>query len=398
MKRFIKAFSMIMVVVILCTTFADQNILWSDDIYDRVSDMTTDDIEISIVDEDTVRVENLIQGDDLFYKWAVKNYAYGTTLGVGARLLLEDNYYIEITYEDLTQVEIQAVVSYNGYTYTSNTFYINEDGSVYQSSEEDTSTVEATDSIARDTSDIVSLAFVCFLAVLVCLYYMVPKRFQWLILLGGSTYFYTLSGVQYMIFILASSLVTFFVAKKIWANRKAIELEELKKSELKAKLQKVNRPWLGYALIATVGVMGILKYTDFVLGNVNLLLGTNVELMKLVMPLGLSFYTFMLIAYLMDVYRGKYQAEEKFSRFFLFVSFFPQVSQGPISRYDQLSPQLREHHRFDYDNFCRGAQRILWGFFVKLVLADRLAILVNWVYDSYATQNWAAPIAISILL
>ncbi len=226
-------------------------------------------------------------------------------------------------------------------------------------------------------------------------------------MLAGSLVFYLISGFQYIIFLIGSSAATFVVAKQMSvriqeANGKLAEAKDIKsKKAIKGSLQKANRNLLWIAVICTLGVMVIIKYTYFFIENINNLLNVEIPLVHLLMPLGLSFYTFMLIAYLMDVYRGKYEAEKNFFKFLLFSSFFPHVSQGPISRYDELGKeQLTAIHSFDYRNFCFGMQRILWGFFMKLVLADRLSIFVTGVYSDYENQSWlmlaVAALAFSI--
>ncbi len=385
------------VVIIFCIVFAGDAPFGTESTADKVADMSLEDMEVTILDEDTLRIENLIKGTDgetLYYCWVVKNYAENLGLSSGTTgEPMKNNDVIEITYEILERVEFQAVVVYDGYKYTSNTFCVQSDGSITMS-EEETSTVETSAGITRDISDIVSLAYLAFLLSMVLLYYLVPKRFQWVVLVIASLIFYILSGVQYIVFIIASSWIAFTVAKKMSQRKQVMDIA-MKEAEsakerkaLKAELQRENRQRLMFALVGTLGVMVVIKYADFVISNINALLHTELALLQLVMPLGLSFYTFMLLAYLIDIYRGKYVAEGSFGRFFLFASFFPHVSQGPLARYNETAPQLREHHKFDYDNFCKAAQRILWGFFVKLVLADRIAILVNGIYDSYETQSF----------
>lgn len=362
---------------------------------EKLSDISEEDFQVDIIDEDTLQLENLIQGNGLSYSWIIQNYRNGKTITADDFINLEENYLIEFTYEDIEMITFQAIVEYDGMKYTSNEFAIDSDGAVYRVSEEITASAETVDLITRDVSDIVSLAYIGFLVMLVLLYYIVPKRIQWMVLLGASIIFYTLSGVHYIIFILVSSWVIYWMARKISARRlisdPIIKAEKNLKArkQLKAELQKANRELLIMALIGSLGVLAVIKYSAFLVSNINLLTNWSIPMVSLLMPLGLSFYTFMLIAYVVDVYRGKYVAEESFSRFFLYISFFPHVSQGPIARYDEVGPQLREQRSFDIDNLCFAAQRILWGFFVKLVLADRLAILVSAVYDNYETQSWA---------
>ena len=116
--------------------------------------------------------------------------------------------------------------------------------------------------------------------------------------------------------------------------------------------------------------------------------GVQLDLGVLI-PLGISFYTFQSAAYIIDLYRSKIEADSSLPRFALFLSFFPQIVQGPIARYDQLAGQLYEGHSFSYTNFTHGMQLILWGFFKKLVIADRVAVLVSQVFDNYGDYHGA---------
>lgn len=383
-----------LLMVIICFLFATHGWLWTESMEEQLSTISIEDIQVTVVDEDTVSLENLIKGDDLLYSWTVTNSVEGVVLQSVERLEVVDRDVIEFTYETLENIAFVAVVSYDGHIYASDEFCMDMDGNLSIAEDGAAASVETAETITRNISDIVSLAYLCFLGVIVLIYYISPKGRQWLVLLGASLVFYCLSGVQYIIFIILSAYITFVASKIMSARRQTADAamataKDMKeKKQIKADLQNSNKNVLYIALICTLGVMAVIKYSSFVVSNINAVLGLEFELVSLVMPLGLSFYTFMLIAYLLDVYRGKYLAEEKFSRFFLFISFFPHVSQGPLSRYDEVSPQLQTYHRFDYDNVCLAAQRILWGFFVKLIIADRIALLANGVYDNYSTQSW----------
>lgn len=401
MDKMLKKGLLAILVIIFCITFASENpILW-ESTKEKITEITVDEIEVTVVDEETLRIENLIKDGELLYTWHIYKELEGSAKSSTGMLAKSDFDVVEFYYDDLESVSFEAVVIYDGMEYESNTFYVASDGSITQS-DEDTSSVSETEEISRDISDIVSLAYVAFLLGMVLVYYVVPRKAQWIVLLVASILFYVLSGIQYILFILGAALVAFLVGKEMTRKRSYIELlmkdaeNSKEKKQLKAQLQKFNKQLLTIAFIVVLGIMVVIKYSNFMLSNVNSVLGLELPLLELVMPIGLSFYSFMLIAYLLDVARGKYQAEEEFARFFLFVSFFPHVSQGPISRYNEIAPQLREGKSFQYHNFCLAAQRILWGFFVKLVLADRIATLVNGVYDSYETQSWFMLIVASI--
>lgn len=390
------------IVMIMCFLFAVEYPCGINDIESQLLSITEDDFEVVIIDEETVQLENLIKADGMSYTWDIVNTRNGEQITSSGLLALEENDIIEFSYEELSELKFEAVVVYDGVQYTSNQFSISAEGTVSRTSDEDTFTYETVDVITRDISDIVSLAYIMFLIVVVLLYYIVPKKIQWTVLLGASVFFYTLSGLHYILFILFSSWITYITARKI-SMEKVIADGYLKdassmkeKKQIKAELQKVNSHIRLIGLIGSLGVLGIIKYSAFVIKNINTLTNIGIPVISLLMPLGLSFYTFMLIAYLIDVYRGKYLAEEKFTRFFLFISFFPHVSQGPISRYDEVAPQLTSYRKFNLNNLCLASQRILWGFFIKLVLADRLAILVSAVYDNYEAHSWAMLIIASL--
>lgn len=226
----------------------------------------------------------------------------------------------------------------------------------------------------------VSVGFLIFLAVVIFLYYCVPKKFQWLFLLAGSYAFY-LSGGLYMLFFILLTTVTVFCGG-LWMQR----IKDRSKSKKAAK--KINKRILLGEVFLNFGILLLLKYYNFAAVNIGSFFGlfhydVSLPLINMVLPLGISFYTFQAIGYSIDVYRDKYKAETSLPRFALFISFFPQIIQGPISRYDQLGPQLKEKHYFQYENLTFGLQLMLWGYFKKMVIADRAGVLVSQVFSGY---------------
>ena len=140
--------------------------------------------------------------------------------------------------------------------------------------------------------------------------------------------------------------------------------------------------WLLVCLLFNLGILAVLKYTNFMISNINGILhafGSDNELsfLNLVLPMGISFYTFQTMGYIIDVYRGTCKAEKNFFKLALFVSFFPQLVQGPISRFSDLAKSLYEEHPFDTKVISYGLYRILWGYFKKVVIADRILVAVN---------------------
>lgn len=216
---------------------------------------------------------------------------------------------------------------------------------------------------------LVSNLFLLFVAVSVLVYYIVPHKFQWLVLLCFSYIYYLAGGVRYVGFILFSTLVT-------WGIALAVEKAEAGGSH------KSARNFLVLGLILNFGMLGVIKYTNFMIENLNALFHMNLRGMEILLPLGISFYTFQSSGYLLDVYWKRCDAERNPVKYALFVSFFPQILQGPIGRYSRLAHQLYEPHKFEGKNITRGFERILWGFFKKMILADWAAVFVDAIFDN----------------
>lgn len=229
--------------------------------------------------------------------------------------------------------------------------------------------------------------FFCFFPVTALVFFLLPQRVRnpWLLL--ASWFFYLCAKPIYLTFLL------FTIAASYLTGR----LLERKKSK--------------GALAACLVILGLLlfvfKYLNFALSLVgrglNLLgFSFSTPVLDILMPVGISFYLFQAMGYVIDVYRGKVPAEKDLLIYALFLSFFPQIVSGPIARADQLLPQFRTEHRFDWDEFRAGLFRFLWGAFKKLVLADRLAVLVNTIFaapqDFGALQLMGAAVAFSLQL
>ena len=228
--------------------------------------------------------------------------------------------------------------------------------------------------------------FMGFMAVLFLAYYLVPKKCQWPLLLAASYLFYFCAGADYLIYIMVTTLTVYFAARMMEKNadKQAAYLKEhkaeLSKEEKKAYKEtqkRVRLRWLISCLLLNLGVLAVVKYTNFFISNVNGILnslgsGKQISFLTLALPMGISFYTFQAVGYLIDVYRGTVPAEKNPFRFALFVAFFPQLIQGPISRFGDLSKTLYEKHRFEAKTLCLGLQRVLWGYFKKMVVADRI--------------------------
>lgn len=241
---------------------------------------------------------------------------------------------------------------------------------------------------------LIAFAFACAAA-----YYCCPLRFRWMLLLAVSYAYYAYCGLSALPFILLTTLSTWAgalaigrIGERSKAELKArkAELDAAGKKTLKAAVKKKQRRLFYLTLILNFGVLALLKYTSPVL------VAAGRPALNLVLPLGISFYTFQSMGYLIDVYNGKYTPETNPAKFALFVSFFPQLIQGPIARHDQLAAQLLEPHRFDWANIHRGALLMLWGFFKKKVIADRALPLVDAVFANQGEYG-GAIIVIAVL-
>lgn len=230
-----------------------------------------------------------------------------------------------------------------------------------------------------------------FLGILFALYNLVPVKKRWVVLLGGSYFFYWLASGKLLIFLLVTTASVYIGAQIIEQQQKAFDdvrksLEKDERKARKAAMMQRKRLVVWVMVLINVGLLAFLKYYHFFSTNVNALgsrlnIGIQLPALKLVMPLGISFYTLSAIGYIIDVYRGQVKAEHHLGRLALFLSLFTNITEGPISRYNQLAGQVFEGHRADYRQFTFGVQLILWGLFQKMVLADRAALLVSTVFD-----------------
>lgn len=236
-----------------------------------------------------------------------------------------------------------------------------------------------------------SYEFLGFITVLFIAYYLIPKRFQWMLLLAASYIFYFLCGASFLIYIVATTVTTYgatMMIDKVGRDSKeylASVKETITREEKKAykdAAKKKQWHWTLACLIFNIGMLAVIKYTNFNISNVNSILAAfgsekRLSFWNIALPMGISFYIFQSMGYLIDVYRGTVSAERNFFKLALFVSFFPQLVQGPISRFGDLSVSLFAEHDPKWKNIRYGLMRILWGFFKKLVIADRILIAVN---------------------
>lgn len=245
---------------------------------------------------------------------------------------------------------------------------------------------------------IVSFQFLVFAVCVVLLYFIVPRKWQWIVLLTANIVFYAFSGKRYLIYVLITAAVTYWAAVKLEACSmigtsliSVADSAELKK-EIKGNILSIRKTICGIAIVIGMGAWAVLKYSNFFIRNINRflsLVGREPTLQKIdwVLPLGISFYSFHAVGYLVDVYRGKYPAEKNFLKYFTFITYFPHIIQGPFSRYDLLGESMLKEHRFSYERLCHGCARILWGVYKKLVVADKLGIAVNTIFADYKNYS-----------
>jgi D-alanyl-lipoteichoic acid acyltransferase DltB (MBOAT superfamily) len=221
-----------------------------------------------------------------------------------------------------------------------------------------------------------SIEFLIFFPIVVVLYFACPYRYRWALLLAASYYFYAAWKLEYIILIIVSTLINYIAA---------IQIARLEHQAKRALLLLVS-------VCSNLAILFAFKYFNFVndsfratFNHFNLVY--DVPMFQALLPVGISFYTFQTLSYVIDVYRGKLEPERHLGRFALFVAFFPQLVAGPIERGANLLPQFYEKFDFDEARVSSGLRLILWGMFKKVVIADRLGLYVNAVYNN--PSEWA---------
>ena len=229
---------------------------------------------------------------------------------------------------------------------------------------------------------ITSFYFLCFFAAILIVYYSVPARLQWGLLLICSVAYYLLAG---------NGMLILYPIVSVTACYGGIRLLSLFPAEATSR----RRGILAVTILVNIGILVILKYVNFgiyTIDGIARLFGSSrtlIESVDFLIPLGVSFYTFSLLGYVVDVYYGIARPQENYLKLMLYGLYFPVVISGPILKYREHGEQFFEPHRFDYRKVTRGLQRMLWGFFKKLVIAERLGTLVDTVYGGYASYPGA---------
>ena len=214
-----------------------------------------------------------------------------------------------------------------------------------------------------------SWEFIAFLVIVLVVYFSLPYRYRIGFLLAASYYFYMRWEWEYIFLIVAQTVINYEAGKRIGRTRDA----------------RVRKAWLTFALISSLSMLGVFKYYNFFNDNFALLfqsLGMRYLLphLDIILPVGISFYTFQTLSYTIDVYRGAHGVEKSFPRFALYVTFFPQLVAGPIERASHLLDQFKRRNHFDLERFIEGGKLVVWGLFKKVVIADRLGMYVDTIY------------------
>ena len=215
-----------------------------------------------------------------------------------------------------------------------------------------------------------SLHFLIFFPIVFALYWSIAHKWRWILLLAASFYFYFSYNPWYCLLLIGTSLVDYYAAKKIDSSI----------------TQKQKKAWLMLSVISNIGVLVAFKYSIFFLNSIfslgNILELSNFSMLQaFIIPAGLSLYTFQSLSYTIDVYRGKYKPRDSYGMFALYVSFFPHMVAGPVVRYNSLMPQLYEHHTMARVEWELATRLTVWGFFKKIVIADRLGEIVTPIFN-----------------
>jgi len=215
-----------------------------------------------------------------------------------------------------------------------------------------------------------SIGYLFFLPITVILYYLLPFRWRWALLLAASYFFYLLWRVEFVLILMSATFVSYFAA---------LQMGKIPKKKGRFK-------YLVCSIVINLGMLVFFKYLGFFTELVNQIAGITgrsnvIPYYSILLPIGISFYTFQTLGYALDVYRGVIKPEKNIGIYALFVSFFPLVLAGPIERGRRLLPQFHVNHTFDPEQITSGLRLILWGMFKKIVIADRLSIFVQPVFN-----------------
>lgn len=251
----------------------------------------------------------------------------------------------------------------------------------------------------------IQLSFIGFLIAGMLVFYICPAKCRWVILLALSLIFYGMAGVNYFPFIFVTSFTVWLTGRwlgRIYERQAAkiagADMSREEKNAVKEQDKGRCKRIMMFCLVLNVTILCVTKFTKFFVGPINELLmylggEGNFSAASVMIPLGISYYTFSAVSYLMDVYWRRVDYEKNYFRFLLYLIYFPHILQGPIERYARLGHRLKQELRFDWDRILGGMQLMLWGYFKKLVIADRVNLFITGVYANPAE----APGLLSLL-
>ena len=235
-----------------------------------------------------------------------------------------------------------------------------------------------------------SFGYAVFLPIIFLLHWITPRKWRWALLLAASCFFYATWGPEYILVLLLTIVISYYAA--LYMERAGKQRDRSANGKKNRGASPSAKTVLVLSIIFCAGLLFFFKYLNFFSENVAALLQRfSIPMqpftLRLALPIGISFYLFQTISYLVDVYKGKIPAERHFGIYAVYISFFPKVMQGPIERGESLLPQLHKPRRFHYGQASYGMKLMAWGFFKKLVLADGLSIYVSQVYDNLSSYT-----------
>ena len=255
--------------------------------------------------------------------------------------------------------------------------------------------------------DLTSLFFLSFVLISCIIYYIVPRKAQWIVLLVSSLVFYALSSGRLIFYLLVVTAIVYIGALWLDFNERSFRgreagLEKAARKEARKQHKKAQKVKVVFLSIAALGSLVVLKYSALGVEVASFALdlfgaSNSIAYTRFALPLGISYFSLMAISYLIDVYRGKVSVEKNPFRVLLFTCYYPHITEGPFDRFHDLSDQFSSVHTFDFDLFCNGWILILFGYFKKIVIADRLGITVSEIFHHVDDYSGSAIALASIL-
>lgn len=246
-----------------------------------------------------------------------------------------------------------------------------------------------------------SLAFLIFLPIVFLLYWSLRSmRWQNRLIIVASFFFYGWWDWRFLLLMIATCVINYFIGNAIYSKGRKAELsrtgqaEECTKGHAAGRKRKPGYAWLLTAILINIGILGLFKYFNFFADNLAILfrwfhINADVPTLRLILPIGISFYTFQLTAYVVDIYRGQLKPATSLEHFLSFICFFPQLVAGPIERGANLLPQFARPRYFDHDSAVDGMRLFLWGLIKKMLIADNCAPVADYVFGNYQSLSSA---------